>query len=241
MRIDVALVQKGIAKSRTQAQEFIRNNAVLINNVPCKKASEKVEETDVLTFVGEKPTYVGRGGYKLEAAINLFSIDVCGKICLDIGASTGGFTDCMLQNGAKLVYAVDTGTDQLDEQLRHDTRVVSLEQTDIRDCKDKIPQKADFAAADVSFISLKKIIPFIPPLLKSDANVLLLVKPQFEAGKRYLGKNGVIKDEKLRLTIVQDIIDFAKNHDFRFINQSPCPIRGKDGNQEYLLYLKLGG
>ena len=121
------------------------------------------------------------------------------------------------------------------------TRVVSLEQTDIRDCKDKIPQKADFAAADVSFISLKKIIPFIPPLLKSDANVLLLVKPQFEAGKRYLGKNGVIKDEKLRLTIVQDIIDFAKNHDFRFINQSPCPIRGKDGNQEYLLYLKLGG
>lgn len=241
MRIDVALVQKGIAKSRTQAQEFIRNNAVLINNVPCKKASEKVEETDVLTFVGEKPTYVGRGGYKFEAAINLFSIDVCGKICLDIGASTGGFTDCMLQNGAKLVYAVDTGTDQLDEQLRHDTRVVSLEQTDIRDCKDKIPQKADFAAADVSFISLKKIIPFIPPLLKSDANVLLLVKPQFEAGKRYLGKNGVIKDEKLRLTIVQDIIDFAKNHDFRFINQSPCPIRGKDGNQEYLLYLKLGG
>jgi 23S rRNA (cytidine1920-2'-O)/16S rRNA (cytidine1409-2'-O)-methyltransferase len=241
MRIDVALVQKGIAKSRTQAQEFIRNNAVLINNVPCKKASEKVEETDVLTFVGEKPTYVGRGGYKLEAAINLFSIDVCGKICLDIGASTGGFTDCMLQNGAKLVYAVDTGTDQLDEQLRHDTRVVSLEQTDIRDCKDKIPQKADFAAADVSFISLKKIIPFIPPLLKSDANALLLVKPQFEAGKRYLGKNGVIKDEKLRLTIVQDIIDFAKNHDFRFINQSPCPIRGKDGNQEYLLYLKLGG
>lgn len=241
MRIDVALVQKGIAKSRTQAQEFIRNNAVLINNVPCKKASEQVEETDVLTFVGEKPTYVGRGGYKLEAAINLFSIDVCGKICLDIGASTGGFTDCMLQNGAKLVYAVDTGTDQLDEQLRHDTRVVSLEQTDIRDCKDKIPQKADFAAADVSFISLKKIIPFIPPLLKSDANALLLVKPQFEAGKRYLGKNGVIKDEKLRLTIVQDIIDFAKNHDFRFINQSPCPIRGKDGNQEYLLYLKLGG
>ena len=182
---------------------------------------------------------MGRGGYKLEGAVKQFGITFDGKVCIDVGASTGGFTDCMLQNGASLIYAVDVGTNQLDSTLRADSRVVSLENTDIRAAKDLIKEKADFIGADVSFISLKLVLPEIKELLKEQGRAVVLIKPQFEVGKKGLGKNGIVKNSVLREKTVEEIKSFAAALGFNVLGVVQSPITGGDGNIEYLMYLSV--
>ena len=236
-RLDLALAEKGLVKSRTSAQSLVRSGKVTVNGKPVEKPSALVEETDVIEIVGELPRYVGRGGEKLEKAISCFEIALDGCVCLDVGASTGGFTDCMLQNGAKQVFAVDVGTNQLDEKLRTDSRVVSLEQLDIRKAEGKIPA-VDFASIDVSFISLRLILPEIRKFLKKDKTFVALVKPQFEAGKKYLNKNGVVKDKKVQEKVLEDMCEFAAAQGYTVLGRTDSPIPGGDGNREFLLYLK---
>ena len=234
-RIDVAMTERGLVKSRTLAQNLIKEGNVHINGRICTKASETVEDTDNIEITGEMPRYVSRGGLKLEKAVSLWEINLEGAVCLDVGASTGGFTDCMLQKGAKRVYAVDVGTSQLDPKLKDDSRVISLEQTDIR--KAEIPEKADFISIDVSFISLKLILPYIRSMWSEKGRCVALIKPQFEAGKKYLGKNGIIRDKKLQQSIVEDIKQFCITSGFTVIGTTESAITGGDGNREFLIYL----
>lgn len=229
------MTERGLVKSRTLAQNLIKEGNVHINGRICTKASEVVEDRDDIEITGEMPKYVSRGGLKLEKAVSLWEIDLEGAVCLDVGASTGGFTDCMLQKGAKRVYAVDVGTSQLDPKLKDDSRVISLEQTDIR--KAEIPEKADFISIDVSFISLKLILPYIRSLWSEKGRCVALIKPQFEAGKKYLGKNGVIRDKKLQQSIVEDIKQFCITSGFTVIGTTESAITGGDGNREFLIYL----
>lgn len=238
MRLDVYLTENKICKSRSAAQHLINIGGVLVNGKTAVKNSLEVTEADEVSIVEIKlPKYVGRGGQKLERAVELWKIDLNGKLCVDIGASTGGFTDCMLQNGAAKVYAVDVGRDQLSEKLRADSRVISLEQTDIRDFS--LPgELADFIGTDVSFISLKLILPHIYRLLKSGGAAVALIKPQFEAGRKNLNKRGIVRSESARLKSVKDIEEFAERCGFEITGTSQSPITGGDGNVEYLLALK---
>lgn len=238
-RLDVELVNRGIAKSRNAAQQFIKEGCILVGSKTILKASFLVSEADEITFCGELPKYVGRGGLKLETAINKFNIDLNDLICIDVGASTGGFTDCMLQNGARLVYAVDVGHDQLDSTLRNNKKVISLENTDIRYAKDKIEEKADFISVDVSFVSLKKVLPFVKDLLKDTGKIAALIKPQFETGGIGLNKKGIVKDLKLREKVVNEIKEFSVLLGFKVIGITQSAITGGDGNIEYLIYLSL--
>jgi len=236
MRLDVYLTEKGLCKSRTAAQSLIKSNGVSVNGKPCVKPSFEVADGDKVEITGEQLRYVGRGGLKLEGALKVFSLDMSGMVCLDIGSSTGGFTDCMLQNGAKKVYAVDVGTDQLDEKLRADSRVVVMEQTDIRTAQ--LPETVDFVGTDVSFISLKQILPHIDRLLKKGGRAVVLIKPQFEAGRAALNKKGIVKDEKVRRRVVEDITEFALQCGFSVIGTADSPICGGDGNTEYLMCIE---
>lgn len=241
MRLDVYLSEKNLTKSRAAAAALIKAGAVSVNGKIVEKSAFEVGENDDVEIVGETLKYVGRGGLKLEKALEIAKIDLSGKTCLDIGASTGGFTDCMLQNGAKMVYAVDVGTNQLDEKLRSDARVVSLENTDIRDFF--LNSDVDFIGADVSFISLKLILPHVFRLLKTDGTAVVLVKPQFEAGtssvgRKALSKKGVVTDEKARLKIVGEVKDFAQQCGFAVILTEESPITGGSGNVEYLMILE---
>lgn len=233
MRLDVWLAEKGLCKSRTAAQDMIRSGGVSVNGAPCCKPSAEITESDTVEVTGERPRYVGRGGLKLEKALLHFSIDLSGCVCLDIGASTGGFTDCMLQNGAARVYAVDVGRDQLDGSLRADSRVISMESTDIRAAR--LPEQADFVGTDVSFISLRQIIPHIMRTLKPGGRAVALIKPQFEAGRAALGKNGIVKDEKIRRRVVEEMTAFAAECGFSVRGVTDSPIKGGDGNIEYLI------
>lgn len=241
MRLDVYLSEKNLTKSRAAAAALIKAGAVSVNGKIVEKSAFEVGENDDVKIVGETLKYVGRGGLKLEKALEIGKIDLSGKTCLDIGASTGGFTDCMLQNGAKTVYAVDVGTNQLDEKLRNDARVISLENTDIRDFF--LNSEADFIGADVSFISLKLVLPHIFRLLKKDGKAVVLVKPQFEAGsssvgRKALSKKGVVTDEKARLKIVAEVRDFAEQCGFTVLLTEKSPITGGSGNVEYLMILE---
>ena len=238
MRLDVYLTEKGLCKSRTAAQEMINVGGVLVNGKPAEKNSQDVTESDNIAVNEERlPKYVGRGGLKLEHALERWGIDLSGMLCVDIGASTGGFTDCMLQNGAAKVFAVDVGRDQLDEKLRADSRVVSLEQTDIRDFM--LPETlADFIGTDVSFISLKLVLPHVYRLLKSGGTAVTLIKPQFEAGRENLNKKGIVRSESARQKCVKDIEEFAVRCGFEHIGTEQSPIKGGDGNVEYLLALR---
>lgn len=236
MRLDVYLTENGMCKSRTAAQSLIKNGGVSVNGKPCEKPSAEVSEGDSVEITGEQLRYVGRGGLKLEGAINAFGLDLNGLTCLDIGSSTGGFTDCMLQYGAEKVYAVDVGTDQLDEKLRSDGRVISMEQTDIRTAQ--LPEMVDFVGTDVSFISLKQVIPHIFRLLKDGGRAVALIKPQFEAGKKALTKKGIVKDEKDRRRVVEDITEFARLSGFEVTGVTTSPIHGGDGNIEYLMCIE---
>lgn len=241
MRLDVYLAEKGLTKSRAAAAALIKARGVSVNGKIIEKSAFDVSENDDVKITGETLKYVGRGGLKLEKALEIGEIDLRGKICLDIGASTGGFTDCMLQNGAESVFAVDVGTNQLDEKLRGDKRVISLENTDIRDYFPDI--QFDFIGTDVSFISLKLILPHIFRLLKTGGKAAVLIKPQFEAGnssfgRKALSKSGVVTDEKIRLKIVAEVIEFAKNCGFAVICSQTSPIKGGSGNVEYLMILE---
>lgn len=238
-RLDVEMVNRRIVKSRNVAQQLIKEEKVFVNDSMISKASFTVRNEDGIVIKGELPRYVGRGGLKLEKAVNEFNIDLSDKLCIDIGASTGGFTDCMLQNGARFVYAVDVGKNQLDEKLRKDRRVISLENTDARDAADKISEKADFICIDVSFISLRLVLPEAKKLLKNGGHAVALIKPQFEVGKSGLGKHGIVKSAVLRDKAVNEIKSFAEQIGFDVKGLTQSPITGGDGNVEYLIYLSF--
>lgn len=239
MRLDVYLTEKGICRSRSAAQQLISLGGVAVNGRIAAKNSLEISDLDVVEIEELKlPKYVGRGGQKLEKALEHWAISVEGKTCLDIGASTGGFTDCMLQNGAARVFAVDVGSGQLHEKLRADERVVSLEQTDIRDFELPSGTAADFVGTDVSFISLKLILPHIFRFLKDGGTAVALIKPQFEVGKQALNKKGVVKSEAARLKCVSEIKEFSAQCGFKVIGTIESPITGGDGNVEYLLAIK---
>ncbi len=237
-RADIALTERGLCKSRSRAKILIQEGKVLRDGVPVARPSEMIEDAQVLT-VAEDLRYVGRGGLKLEGALAAFPIDPKGRICLDIGASTGGFTDCMLQRGAGHVYAVDVGHDQLDPVLAEDPRVDNLEGTDIRDLRD-LPQVPDFCSIDVSFISLRLVLPEAYRLLADTADCIALIKPQFEAGRAALGKHGIVKSGKAHLQVLTEILAFAQETGFSVQGVCVSPIQGGSGNIEYLAHLSKG-
>ncbi len=236
-RLDVYLSDNNIVKSRSLAATLIKQGSVEVNGRICTKPSFTVVDGDNVKIIGELPKYVGRGGLKLEKALAHYRLHLDGTVCIDIGASTGGFTDCMLQNGAAKVYSVDVGTDQLDEKLRNDSRVISMEKTDIRNCVGTLPQ-VDFISIDVSFISLKLVLPSAFALLKDGGECVALIKPQFEAGKAHLSKNGIVRDTKVHKKVCDNIAEFASAVGFERSEIIPSPITGGDGNTEYLIYLK---
>ena len=240
MRLDIYLTENGICKSRTAAQSLIKSGGVILGGKVCEKPSAEVGGERV-EGVGEQLRDVGRGGLKLEKALEIFGVKLDGALCIDIGASTGGFTDCMLQNGARKVYAVDVGYGQLAWSLRSDERVVCMERTNARYLThEQIPEELDFASVDVSFISLKLILPPLCGLLRQGGHVACLVKPQFEAGKEKVGKKGVVRDPAVHLEVLEHFLEHAKESGFTVLGLTYSPIRGPEGNIEYLGYLEKG-
>lgn len=238
MRLDVYLVEKCLSKSRERAKEAVKKGYVKVNDRTIQKPSYEVSETDVIILQGEQLKYVGRGGIKLEYAINVFNIDLSDKVCLDIGASTGGFTDCMLRYGGKLVYAIDVGHDQLDASLINNIKVVNMERTNVKDLRlTDFEIAPDFIVADVSFISLSHILPKIKEFLPIGCSSVILIKPQFEAGKEFVGKNGIVKDRKVHVSVLNNIIDFCSKIGLKVCRLEYSPICGGDGNIEYLAYI----
>lgn len=240
IRLDVFMVNKGLTESRERAKALIMAGQVYIDNQKCDKPGMQVSDEGISVEVrGETLRYVSRGGLKLEKAMKEFPITLEGKTAMDIGASTGGFTDCMLQNGAKKVFAVDVGYGQFAWKLRQDERVVNMERTNIRYVTpEDIGEKIDFASVDVSFISLKLVLPVAKELLKEDGEIVALIKPQFEAGREQVGKKGVVRDIKVHYEVVKSIIDFAESIGLYAAGLSFSPIKGPEGNIEYLAYLK---
>ncbi|MBR6386200.1 MAG: TlyA family RNA methyltransferase [Ruminococcus sp.] len=237
-RLDSELVSRGIARSRERAKEMIKSGAVTVNGITAKKPSDNVSENDNIIST-EKEIYVGRGALKLQKAAEAFNIDFSGKICIDIGASTGGFTEYMLMHGAEKVYAVDVGKGQLAEKLRNDSRVINMENTDIRNVTEEdTGGQADFICADVSFISLEKILPDIYRLLKNNACAAVLIKPQFEAGRKDIGKGGIVKDRKVHERILSDLCGKFAQTGFSADMLTHSPVKGGSGNIEYLALLK---
>ena len=237
-RLDVALVEGGFAESREKAKALIMSGIVYVNNQKSDKAGNTVKPDDVIEVRGETLKYVSRGGLKLEKAVNVFDFSLNDKICADIGASTGGFTDCMLQNGAKKVYAIDVGYGQLAWKLRTDERVINLERTNFRYVtKEQIPEELDFASVDVSFISLSLILPVLYTLLKNDAQAVCLIKPQFEAGKENVGKKGVVRDKNIHIAVIEKIINFILENNFSLLGLDFSPVKGPEGNIEYLCHI----
>ncbi|MDX9702477.1 MAG: TlyA family RNA methyltransferase [Candidatus Auribacterota bacterium] len=235
-RIDQLLVTRGYYPTRERAKRAIMAGLVEADGFSILKPGMQIPE-DTNFVVKEHDKFVSRGGYKIEEAINSFDLCVDKKVVLDLGASTGGFTDCLLQCGAKKVYAVDVGKGILDWSLRNDERVVVIEETNARYLKtEDIPELVDIVSADLSFISLKKVIPSVLPILKDKGWLLVLVKPQFEAGKGLVGKNGVVRDEKLISRIMEDMIDFLIQHGLQVNGQVRSPILGPKGNKEYMLW-----
>ena len=238
-RLDVALFEQNLAKSREHARALIMAGQVYIDEVKAEKAGQFVIETAKLSVRGESCPFVSRGGYKLQKAMEDFPISLEGTVAADIGASTGGFTDCMLQHGAKKVYAIDVGYGQLDWSLRSDERVVVLERTNARFMEPKwFDEPLDFASIDVSFISLDKILPPLFTCLRDGGEVVALVKPQFEAGRNKVGKNGVVTDEETHLEVVERMTGVALAAGFCVKGLSYSPIKGPKGNIEFLLYLQ---
>lgn len=241
-RLDVALVEQGFADSRQKAQACIMSGIVYVNDKKIDKAGYPVPEDARIEVRGKTLGYVSRGGLKLEKAIKTFPITLEGAVAMDCGASTGGFSDCMLQNGAVKVYAVDVGYGQLDWKLRSDPRVVCLERTNARYLtREQIPDPLDFVSVDVSFISLGLILPALRPLMKESGQLVCLVKPQFEAGKEKVGKKGVVRDPAVHREVVERFYAQAAEHDFSVLGMTFSPIRGPEGNIEYLGWLAVGG
>lgn len=239
-RLDVLLVAKGLAASRERAKALIMAGQVQVDGQRVDKAGAMVADTAAVTLSGRDIGYVSRGGLKLAKAIEVFSINLAGKVMLDVGASTGGFTDCALQRGAARVYAIDVGYGQLAWSLRTDPRVVNMERTNIREVTpDNIGEAADFAAIDVAFISLTKVLPVVRALLAPDGAAVALVKPQFEAGRDKVGKRGVVKDAAVHREVVVRVAAAAREAGFVPAGVSFSPVTGPEGNIEYLLYLKM--
>lgn len=238
-RLDVLLVKRGLAESREKAKAIIMSGNVFVGNNREDKAGSTFDETVEITVKGSTLKYVSRGGLKLEKAIEQYGVTVQDKICMDIGSSTGGFTDCMLQNGAAKVYAVDVGTNQLAWKLRQDERVVSMEKTNIRYLtRDQIDDDIQFASVDVSFISLTKVLGPARALLAEDAQMVCLIKPQFEAGKEKVGKKGVVREKSVHEEVIVNVMAFAKSIGFEVLNLDYSPIKGPEGNIEYLMQIK---
>ncbi|GAV22357.1 TlyA family RNA methyltransferase [Carboxydothermus pertinax] len=237
-RLDVLLVERGLVQSREKARALIIAGEVVVGEQKITKPGTMVLEETPIRIIGQGLKYVSRGGYKLEKALEEFKVSLQGKIVIDIGASTGGFTDCALQNGAKRVFAVDVGYGQLSFKLRQDPRVVVFERTNIRYFEgEKLPVRPDFATCDVSFISLKLVLPKIKEILVPDGQAIVLIKPQFEAGREKVGKKGVVKDPDTHREVIKEIIGFAKDTGFSVLGLTYSPITGPEGNIEYLLYL----
>lgn len=240
-RLDIVMTRLGLAPTRQKAQAIIMSGQVYVNDQKQTKAGAQVTAEDDIQVRGKTLAYVSRGGLKLEKAMQCWPICLEDAVAADIGASTGGFTDCMLQNGAKQVYAVDVGYNQLDWKLRSDPRVVCMERTNARYLTlEQIDQPLDFASVDVSFISLNLILPALRTLMKDDGHVVCLVKPQFEAGKEKVGKKGVVRDPAVHLEVLEHFLDHAANAGFSVLDVSFSPIKGPEGNIEYLGYLKAG-
>ena len=240
-RLDVALVEQGFADSRQKAQACIMSGVVYVDGRKVDKAGFAVSEEARIEVRGKTLKYVSRGGLKLEKAMQTFPISLAGAVAMDCGASTGGFSDCMLQNGAAKVYAVDVGYGQLDWKIRNDPRVVCLERTNARYLtREQVPEPLDFVSVDVSFISLGLILPALRPLMKEDGQLVCLVKPQFEAGREKVGKKGVVRDPAVHREVVARFYAQAEQFDFSVRGMTFSPIRGPEGNIEYLGHLCVG-
>ena len=238
-RLDVLLTEQGYFDSREKAKLAIMEGKVFVNKAISDKPGTNVDVDALIEIKGDQCPFVSRGGYKLEKALDVFNIDVNGLVCLDIGASTGGFTDCMLQRGAKKVYSVDVGHGQLDYKLRKDERVVCMEKYNFRNAApEDFPDKFDFACSDVSFISLKLMFGPATALLNKGARLAVLVKPQFEAGKEQVGKKGIVKDPKVHKEVIEKVISYANEAGLSAVGLSYSPITGTTGNIEFLLSLK---
>lgn len=238
-RLDVLVVEKGLVTGRDKAKGTIMAGQIYVNNQKSDKPGQLVDENDNIELRGDTLRYVSRGGLKLEKSINEFSLSLDNMVCADIGASTGGFTDCMLQNGAAKVYAVDVGYGQLAWTLRNDQRVVNLERTNIRYITDEqIPEPLDFISIDVSFISLSLVLPVAEKLLKNNCKVVCLVKPQFEAGRQLVGKKGVVREVSTHLMVLEKVLGIAECLGLRAVGLTYSPVKGPEGNIEYLLCLQ---
>ena len=237
-RLDVLLVEMGLANSRELAKAYIMAGNVYVDGQKEDKAGTKVPVNADIEVKGGQMKYVSRGGYKLEKAINEFGVQLEGKICLDIGASTGGFTDCMLQNGASKVYAIDVGYGQFAWKLRQDERVVCLEKTNVRYVThEQVPDEGDFASIDVSFISLTKVLPAVLGVLGPNGQLVCLIKPQFEAGREKVGKKGVVRDINVHREVIEMIVNYVRAQNLGILALDFSPIKGPEGNIEYLIYL----
>ena len=233
-RLDIALFERGFAESREKAKALIMAGIVYVNNQKSDKAGNTVKPDDIIEVRGETLKYVSRGGLKLEKAMKSFNISLENCICADIGASTGGFTDCMLQNGAKKVYSIDVGYGQLAWKLRTDKRVINLERTNFRYVtREQVPDELDFASVDVSFISLYHILPNLRTLLKEGGRAVCLIKPQFEAGRENVGKKGVVRDKAVHIAVIEKIIGLIAENNYSLLGLDFSPIKGPEGNIEY--------
>lgn len=238
-RLDVLMVQRGLAESREKAKAVIMSGNVFVDGQREDKAGASFGEKAVIEVKGNPLKYVSRGGLKLEKAVECFEVSLTDRICMDVGSSTGGFTDCMLQNGARKVYAVDVGTNQLAWKLRQDERVTVMERTNIRYVtKEQIPEPVEFASIDVAFISLTKVLQPVKDLLVPDGEIVALIKPQFEAGREQVGKKGVVRDRNVHLEVIERVLAYAESIGFAVRNLEYSPIKGPEGNIEYLAHLK---
>ena len=237
-RLDVLLVNRGLATSREKAKAIIMSGIVFVDGQREVKAGSSFDDKVSIEVKGSTLKYVSRGGLKLEKAMKHFDVTLAGKVCMDVGSSTGGFTDCMLQNGAVKVYAVDVGHGQLDWKLRNDPRVVCMEKTNIRYVTpDQIEEPVEFASIDVSFISLTKVLGPVKELLTDNGEIVCLIKPQFEAGREKVGKKGVVRDKNVHKEVIHMVMEYAQSIGFTLCNLEFSPIKGPEGNIEYLLHL----
>lgn len=238
-RLDVLLVSRGLAESREKAKAIIMSGIVYVDNIKEDKSGQTFDIEAPIEIRGTTLKYVSRGGLKLEKAMANFDVTIDGKICMDVGSSTGGFTDCMLQNGAIKVYAVDVGHGQLAWKLRQDERVIVMEKTNIRYVEPKdIEDAVDFASIDVSFISLTKVLEPVRNLLTDNGQIVCLIKPQFEAGREKVGKKGVVRDKAVHIEVIEKVIEYALSIGFEIMNLEFSPVKGPEGNIEYLLHLQ---
>ena len=241
IRLDQLVFDLGLAESRERAKTTIMSGVIFVNGQRADKPGMQVLPDVSVEMKGEALPYVSRGGFKLEKALKVFPVDVTGKVCMDCGASTGGFTDVLLKNGADKVYSVDVGYGQLAWSLRNDPRVINMERTNVRYLTaEQIPEPIDIAVMDLSFISIKLVLPAVCSLLKDDAELVCLIKPQFEAGREEVGKKGVVRDKAVHLSVIESILGFAPTVGMTVMGLDYSPIKGPEGNREYLCYMKKG-